>query len=445
MGIFKDSKIYFRLEKDENKNEEQECLQENNEEGKMKKAGGLTVFTATFFLVGDVAGCGLLSFPWALSRIGYVGILLIFLFGVGAIYSATLLGRCWMMISERFAEYHDQPVRHPYPLIGQLAFGKTFRKLVSFCVIFTSCGSSVAYLLLISENLMALLPSANISYGCWLVIVAAVLCPVCWLGTPKDFWPVALFASLTTSIACVFIIIQIARDAPIVPPAFHAPLEFKTFLMAFGILCFGFGGHQVFPTIQVDMKKPEKFGTVAAFGFCTVLCMYVPVAIAGFLVYGSSLEENVLMSLLPGPVQLTAVVLLNLHLLGGFVILLSPVSLEMEDFFNVPNCFCFRRVLMRTILVCILLFVALSLPQFGAILALIGGSTMTCIVFIIPATCYLKLSSMKGDWETIEIPLHEKVLCIEIIVVGTLAGIAATYSALDALTYSHFSKPLYLS
>ena len=30
--------------------------------------------------------------------------------------------------------------------------------------------------------------------------------------------------------------------------------------MAFGTICFAYGGHPGFPTFQADMKQPEKFG-----------------------------------------------------------------------------------------------------------------------------------------------------------------------------------------
>ncbi|RUS74069.1 hypothetical protein EGW08_018176 [Elysia chlorotica] len=420
------------------------CLQ--RDEGKTGDTSrGLSDFSATLFLVGEVAGCGLLSFPWALSRTGWIGLPIIITFAGAAIYCATLLGRCWMIVSERHVSCGDQPVRHPYPLIGEVAFGKPCRQLISVCVNLTSCGSCVAYLLLVAQNLMTLFPGDSTGYAFWLVTTAAVLCPFCWLGTPKDFWLIAISAVLTTVLASVVIVSQMLRDASHVPPAFHGPVDFKSFLMAFGLLCFGFGGHQVFPTIQVDMQSPEKFGYSAAIGFSSVLCMYIPVAVIGYMIYGSNLQDNVLVSILPGPLQSIAMVLMSAHLLAAFVIILNPVNQEMEDRFAVPNCFCVRRVLLRTVIVGVLLFVALSVPQFGAILALVGGSTMACLMFIIPTASYLKLSAMHGDWDSVEVPLHEKVLCVEIIVVGAVAGAAATYSALDALTYSHFSRPLYLS
>lgn len=41
-----------------------------------------------------------------------------------------------------------------------------------------------------------------------------------------------------------------------------------------------------------------------------------------------------------------------------------------------------------------------SLPQFGVILSLIGGSTITLLTFVLPPLFYMKLCSMKRpDWQ----------------------------------------------
>ena len=41
----------------------------------------------------------------------------------------------------------------------------------------------------------------------WMVIVAVILTPLTWAGTPKDFWPIAVGALITTVVACVLIIV----------------------------------------------------------------------------------------------------------------------------------------------------------------------------------------------------------------------------------------------
>ena len=48
----------------------------------------------------------------------------------------------------------------------------------------------------------------------WLVVCFAVLLPCSWLGTPKEFWGIAIGAMLTTTIACLLICVCIGVDMP---------------------------------------------------------------------------------------------------------------------------------------------------------------------------------------------------------------------------------------
>ena len=41
-----------------------------------------------------------------------------------------------------------------------------------------------------------------------MVIVAVILIPLTWAGTPKDFWPIAVGALITTIVACILIIVS---------------------------------------------------------------------------------------------------------------------------------------------------------------------------------------------------------------------------------------------
>lgn len=58
---------------------------------------------------------------------------------------------------------------------------------------------------------------------------------------------------LTTLIAVMLILIGTALDASLCAPAAQYPIGFRTdqFLFSIGIYMFSFGGHGVFPTIQV--------------------------------------------------------------------------------------------------------------------------------------------------------------------------------------------------
>ncbi|CAG5130404.1 unnamed protein product [Candidula unifasciata] len=409
-------------------------------------AHGLTVFTTAVFAVGEMAGSGVLALPSALKGTGYIGILLNVACALVSAYTGMLLGKCWTIVMQRCHDY-QQHIRYPYPAIGQVAFGR-FGRLVASCSInVTLFGVSVVFLLLASENLQSLVRNAgrDISFCYWLIIVAGALCPISWLGTPKDFWPIAVGAVVSTSIACCLIVANAMYDGKKLSPATYPEIQFESFFMAFGTICFAFGGHPAFPTFQTDMKEPEKFGRAIFIAYCIVLLMYLPVAICGYTVYGTQAADNILETMSPGPMLYIVEVLITLHLFCGFIIVMNPVCQETEELLKIPTHFNFRRVIIRTIMVALILFVAESVPHFGAILSLIGGSTTTLLAYILPPVFYLKLCSMSGDWDKITVPLHEKVACIEIMIIGIVAGVASSYSAVLNLVTSKFSTPCYVN
>lgn len=50
-----------------------------------------------------------------------------------------------------------------------------------------------------------------------------------------------------------------------------------------GTLLFSFGGHSAFPTIQVDMKKPEDFNKSSYFGFTSTFYYFFKIYILKYL------------------------------------------------------------------------------------------------------------------------------------------------------------------
>jgi len=109
---------------------------------------------------------------------------------------------------------------------------------------------------------------------------------------------------------------------------------------AFGKILFCYGGMSgktelimqdivkfpVFPTIQTDMKRPQKFSTVVIVSLTAILLMMLPVSIAGYAVYGSDVENNILDQLDNHSLMTqTANVLITLHLLFAFAIVQNPL------------------------------------------------------------------------------------------------------------------------
>lgn len=97
---------------------------------------GLTIFTASVFLAGEMAGSGVLALPAALTGTGWSGLILILFFSLNAAYIGSRLGLCWELLagSGLADELKQSHVRDPYPLIAEKAgalkgplIGKAFR------------------------------------------------------------------------------------------------------------------------------------------------------------------------------------------------------------------------------------------------------------------------------------------------------------------------------
>ncbi|XP_035662328.1 amino acid transporter AVT1J-like [Branchiostoma floridae] len=430
-------------------------IQHKGTEHAQKKTGhaqkkGLTVITAALFLVGEMAGSGVLALPRAVVNTGWNGVVILVLCGAVAGHNGIMLGRCWNILQLRWPEYRDH-VRDPYPAIGERAFGKVGKVAVSVCVNVTLFSGATVFLLLAAENLQTLVQDlsphkGNFSFCFWLIILAGALTPFTWFGSPKDFWPVAVVASASTVLACLLMLIGVLVDIPNFQHVKDGEVEIKALFLTFGTILFAYSGASTFPTIQQDMKEPEKFSRSVVLAFAALLLMYVPLSVAGFLVYKSECDNNILSTLTAGGLKYASLILITLHLIFAFIIVINPVCQELEERFRIANKFGIFRILLRTCLVGLVLFTGESLPHFGAILSLVGGSTITCLTFIFPCLFYLKLARQKSpDWPEIEVQPYEWAWHIEFILIGVVGGIASTYSGIDGIARGFQVVPCYVN
>ncbi|XP_014248176.1 amino acid transporter AVT1A-like isoform X2 [Cimex lectularius] len=409
---------------------------------------GISAVTAAIFIVGEMAGSGILALPRAVVDAGWIGLIIIVIFCVNACFGGTRLALCWEIIEERYPEYKGT-TRNPYPTIADKTVGKWGSVLVSASIQITLFGIGIVYLLLASQIIQDLLrPFLHQLTFCTLFIIFSLLItPPMWLGSPKDFWFVGLGAVLTTALSCVFIFIQMVKDG--LGHDFrvsHRPKSFFEFFISFGIILFSFGGASTFPTIQNDMVDRTKFKKSVIGAFCAILLLYLPIAYGGYFIYGDNTNSNIVLSLNKGMYVTLANVCMAFHLILAYLIAINPVCQEVENIFDIPNEFCFLRCLIRTCIVLLMVIIGESIPSFAMILALVGGSTVTLLTFVLPNYFYMKLCDHKCDnWTKREIPLYKRIYMWEIILIGILGGVASTYSAVLAIFHlDSMSKPCYL-
>ncbi|XP_057303069.1 uncharacterized protein LOC130639572 [Hydractinia symbiolongicarpus] len=394
---------------------------------------GISVLTAGIFIIGEICGAGAVAFPGAMSKTGLYGLLIIAAVLVMSVYCGLLLGKSWKKIREQ--KESSDPIRDPYPYIGEIASGKKLRNGITFCLntqLFLTCA---IYLLLASEIVGSFIAfhagqlHSEANLRLWLVVITLVILPLTWLGTPKDFWFIALAAAGSTTIALVLIWVKYGIIAPDdLGDVKKADITFGTLASAFGTFVFGFTGASLFPTIQSDMKSPNEFAKAAYLGYFGISLLYIPTAIGGYLTIGAKLEDSILTTLsnydkdhgTNRVLVSVAECLFATHFLSGFVLMINPLLQQLEAHFDVPYEFSPKRVGLRSAVVLCILASCEAFPKFGPIVDLVGGSINVFLCFIFPIWCYLRLYPETSN--------KERLVMFVVGLVATLAGVASTVS-----------------
>ena len=89
------------------------------------------------------------------------------------------------------------------------------------------------------------------------------------------------------------------------------------------------------------MKKSSRFPLSVFWAYIGVVSMYLPVTVLGFVAYGKGITSNILDSvwvLTSTSAVLSDIVLalITLHLLFSFVIVVNPVSKQLEQLLSIP-------------------------------------------------------------------------------------------------------------
>ena len=102
-------------------------------------------------------------------------------------------------------------------------------------------------------------------------------------------------------------------------------------------------------------------------------------------------------------------------------------------------------MLYRTAMTALIIFVALSVPKFGKILAFIGAFSVSAVAYILTPWFYINLCKMdSNESPKREIPTYRMCYLIFIIVVGCLGGCISTYSSVrDMVGEATFVPPCY--
>ncbi|XP_074566725.1 amino acid transporter AVT1C-like [Curcuma longa] len=375
--------------------------------------------------INVLCGVGILSTPYAVKEGGWLSLFILLIFAVLSWYTGILL-RCCLDSEEGLETYPD---------IGQAAFGTTGRLVISIVLYLELYACCIEYILLERDNLSSLFPNAHLDLGgihmdshlLFAIFTTLVVLPTTWL---RDL-SLLSYISVGGVIASVLVVMSLFWEGAIDKVGFEnkgTPLNLQGIPIAIGIYGYCFSGHAVFPNIYSSLKKPTQFPIVlfTCFGACTLL--FAGAAALGYTMFGESTMSqftlNMPQNLVASKIAVWTTVV---NPITKYALTIIPFAMSLEELIppNRMKTFLYP-IMIRTALVLSTLCVALSVPFFGLVMALVGSSLTMLVSLILPCVCFLSILRRK-------VTRTQGLLCILIITIGVSSSVCGTISSLSKI------------
>ncbi|KAK1409621.1 hypothetical protein QVD17_36148 [Tagetes erecta] len=254
--------------------------------------------------INVLCGVGILSIPYAVKEGGWVGLLLLFLYGVLSFYTGILLRYC----------LDSQPGLETYPDIGQAAFGTMGRLIISvsllnihmniilYMELYSCC---VGYIILESDNLSSLFPNAHLNLGglvldahyLFAIMMTLAVLPTVWLRDMSLLSYISAGGVIASIVVAMCLFWVGFMDNVGFQVETTKAFNLSSFPVAIGLYGYCYSGHAVFPNIYTSMAKKSQFPMVllTSFGICGFL--YAAVAVVGYMMFGESTESQFTLNL----------------------------------------------------------------------------------------------------------------------------------------------------
>ncbi|XP_020219149.1 amino acid transporter AVT1I [Cajanus cajan] len=371
--------------------------------------------------LNTLSGVGILSVPYALAAGGWLSLTLLLAIAAAACYTGMLIQRCLDMNSN---------IRS-YPDIGEVAFGKIGRLVVSVSMYTELYLVSTGFLILEGDNLSNLFPIEEVQIGglaisgkqFFVILVALIVLPTVWL----DNLSLLSYVSASGVFASAIIILSILWTATFDGVGFHQKgtlFNWNGIPTAVSLYAFCYCAHPVFPTLYNSMTNKHHFSNVLFVCFALSTMGYASMAIIGYLMFGPQVESQVTLNLPLDKVSSNLAIYTTLiNPISKYGLMATPITNALKDF--LPRTYRNRmsNILVSTALVISTTIVALTVPFFGYLMSLVGAFLSVTASILLPCLCYLKISGTYRKFGS------ETVAIVAIIIAGIAMGISGTYTS----------------
>jgi len=337
------------------------------------------------------------------------------------------------------------PAARGYPEIGELAFGRAGRLAASaffYAELYLVAGG---FLILEGDNLDKLFPGASLGLALaggrrlvvvsgkhlFVVLVALVILPTTWLRSLGVLAYVPASGVLASAVVVVCVLWTAVADGV----GFRAQgrmLNVGGLPTALGLYTFCYCGHAIFPTLCNSMKEKKKFSQVLAICFAACTLNYGSMAILGYLMYGDDVKSQVTLNLPEGRISSKLAIYTTLiNPFSKYALMVTPLAAAVEERLLTAGTKSKRSfsVVIRTLLVGSTVAVALAVPFFGHLMALVGSLLSVMASMLLPCVFYLRIFGVARCGRA------EVALIAAILVLGSLVTATGTYSSLKKIVH----------
>ncbi|CAL5068195.1 unnamed protein product [Urochloa decumbens] len=392
--------------------------------------GGASFVRTCFNGLNALSGVGLLSIPYALSEGGWLSLALLLIVAAVCCYTGLLLQRCM----------DSSPAVRGYPEIGELAFGRGGRLVASAFLYAELYLVAIGFLILEGDNLDKLFPGTSLSLAplgvvvsgkqLFVVLVALVILPTTWLRSLGVLAYVSASGVLASAVVVVCVLWAAVADGV----GFRARgrmLNVSGLPTALGLYTFCYCGHAIFPTLCNSMMEKKKFSRVLVICFAACTLNYGSMAILGYLMYGDDVKSQVTLNLPEGKLSSKLAIYTTLiNPFSKYALMVTPLAAAVEErLLAAGNKRRSVSILIRTLLVVSTVVVALAVPFFGHLMALVGSLLSVMASMLLPCVFYLKIFGVARCGRA------EVSLIASIIALGSLVAATGTYSSLKKIVH----------
>lgn len=278
-------------------------------EGDAPEQGGqkMSDLTLVFTVVNIFAGLGLLSQPFALAQLGWVG--LVVLVGVCYVMCWTAKVLIHTMHSTEATTYEQMVAR---------TTGRIGMQVVTVGIVVELVGATLTCFEFVYKQFLVLFPSLSEEKA---LLIAVVVClPTVWI---LDFSELTFLSVVgaCSNMALALAVVFVASTSPPAPGAQRSSVrgDFTSLALSAGIVVFASGAHATLPGIYAKSGvSVRKWSSLMNYCFAAIVFVYATMAACGYYVFGEDVHVLVTEDIMMYPGGWVPRVATVLILVGSF-------------------------------------------------------------------------------------------------------------------------------